>query len=92
MSYTLQMTVEGTWLTAAANGTSAFVQLKDDGPVFVQLAQSAPGTGSTEGLVLSRKGLQEVSFDVMEAGDEVYVRSNTGDTNVITVVSPGTAP
>jgi hypothetical protein len=72
---------------------SGFVQLKDDGPVLVHVAQSEPATSVVSGAVLYSGALEEVSLTGLEEGDVVYGRSlKTGETNRVSVIAPGAAP
>ncbi len=93
MSYTKDFTAtQADWLLVSNTGPGAFLQLKDKGPVLVQVAQASPGSSSPEGVEINDPGLMELTVDGMEVGDGVYIRSIHDENNVVCVVSPGTAP
>jgi len=93
MSYTKDFTVtKGTWTLLIDGQTSGFVQLKDDGPVLIAVAASAPAVDSEDALILDERNIKAISFSALEVSDKVYARSIHDETNTVAACATGTAP
>ena len=96
MSFTRKIpAVEASWILAASDAGSCFLQVQESGPVEVFFSQTAPGTGVSRprGVILSAGGLEAVSFLEMVAGDGVYVSGKTGTkTQDVVVMGSGVDP
>jgi hypothetical protein len=75
---------EDAWTQVAEGATSVFLQLKTNGPVMVAIDADEPATG-TEGVVMSRGGIDALSFDGFTGN--VYLRGRDNDTELVTVIA-----
>jgi len=79
--------------TEVASGTArAFLQLQTYGTVVVAIAKTKPASTSRVGLILTSGEVEEVSFDQLETGDKVFVRSLSDDTESLVVAYSDAAP
>lgn len=93
MSHTAEYTVDNSdWTTVITGQSTGFIQLKDAGPVLVQVGQTAPSSDSLEGVILNTPGLTEMAFLALEENDEVYAKSLLEEDNRVTVIAPGALP
>lgn len=75
-----------TWAAVNVEALSyAMVQLKTDGPVLVQVAQSQPSAADVQGVTLAAGELQELPLPGLVAGDIVYLKSTQGEDNTCAV-------
>lgn len=88
MSATIQKALTNGAFTALSDGTvtEVFVQLKSDGPIYLEVKQSLPSASSEVGVILRRGGLEEVQIRDLESGDIVYGRSARDEDETVSVL------
>ena len=95
MSYSKEYTAtQGAWTLVIDQQTSGSIQLKDDGPVLVAVAATAPAVDSEDAFEIAREdgSLHGLNFTSLEATDRVYVRSRHDENNTVVAFAPGAAP
>lgn len=92
MSYTQDITITGSWVTAKQDAGTVVIQLKSTGPVLVYVGDATPVGTADVGIVLQKGDLQEFVATALEAGDFVSIRSKDDDSQTVAVYGSGTAP
>lgn len=77
---------------AASESARVFLQLQSRGAVVVFVGGSAPASDARLGVHLETGEVEEVSFDALETGDRVFVRTLLGAPVRLLVVASDGAP
>lgn len=85
MAATKQVTaVQASWLNVEDSDMSyCFLQLRGDGPILVQVADSQPNASSEDGILLWKEGLMDLPIPNLTTSNRVWVRSLQNEGNAV---------